>query len=565
MAADSKVLKAQAERMFQSKRLYEPTWTLLQTYVLPRRDATQSTLFSQGQKRTDRLFDSSGPHDAELLRSSLAGALMPPMLKWFSLTMRDEALNALKPVRDYLEFVRDRVLKALSVHQSNFASEILEVLHDLSVFGTGALLEEAAPPGYLGRFGGLRFRALSLKEYAIAEDPFGKVDDVRRIYEMTARQIVSRFFVDKDDPKIPEKVREALKQDKPDTEFQILHSCYPRTNRSPSRHSRVNMAWASCYQMYGGQDELLEEGGFEENPFLVPRWAKESGSIWGYGPAHTALPDIRSLNRAVELYLAAAGKAVDPTILVDDDSLMSTLTLEPAGVVTRRPDAKIEVLESKARFDVAEHLNERLERKIAEVFFLDALRLRFKPNMTATEVMALQDEMLRLLGPTAGRLHSELLGPVIERTIGILNRAGELPPPPDVLLQEGGDIDIQYEGPLARASKSADLNAIDRVQAYRERIATSMQRPDIYDNFDLDAEVAHYATAGGYPAPFVRDAEGIAALRQARTQAQQQEAQMNQVEQIAGAAGKAAPMLKALQGGQAGQPPAQPAQPAAAA
>ena len=551
MAADPLRLRTQFERMLSTRRTYEPTWQLLGDYVLPRKNDITTTQ-TPGVKRTDKLFDSSGPHDAELLRSSLAGALMPPMLKWFSLVMRDDALNALKPVRDYLTFVRDRTLKALS--QSNFASEILEVLHDLSVFGTGAMLQEAGPPGYLGKFGGFRFRALNAREYVIGEDPFGRVDDLRRLYEMTASQILKRWFDNSTEATgIPEDVKQAMQQDKPDQVFQVLHSCYPRMNRAPARHSNRNMPWASCYQMYGPKNELLEEGGFEEMPFLVPRWSKASGETYGYGPAHTALPDIRSLNRAIELYLAAAGKAVDPTILVDDDSLVSTLTLEPAGAVVRRPDTKIEVLESKARFDVAEHLNERLERKIAEVFFLDALRLRFKPNMTATEVMALQDEMLRLLGPTAGRLHSELIGPIIERSIGILNRAGELPPPPDVLLQEGGDIDIQYEGPLARASKSADLNAIDRVQAYRERIAQSTGRPDIYDVYDLDGEAAHYAVNGGYPAPFVRDADGIAQLRQARVQAQEQQAQMAQMEQVAGAAGKAAPMLKVMQ--DATQPP----------
>lgn len=551
MAADPKMLRAQYERRLSDRRPYESTWKLLGDYVLPRKNDIGSAA-SPGQRRTDRLFDSSGVHDAELLRSSLAGALMPPMLKWFSLVMRDEALNQLKPVRDYLEAVRDRTLKALS--QSNFASENMETLHDLAVFGTGALLVEAGDPGYLGKFGGLRFRALTLREYVIAEDPFGRVDDLRRLFDMSARQIVDRWYMG-DPGQAPERVKTAMENNKPDDAFQVLHSVYPRRDRKAGRSTRANKPWASCYQLYGQEDVLLDEGGFEEFPFLVPRWAKASGEIWGYGPAHTALPDIRSLNRAIELYLAAAGKAVDPTILADDDSVTGSLTLEPAGVVYRRPGAVIEPLESKARFDVAQNLNERLERKISEVFFLDALRLRFKPNMTATEVMALQDEMLRLLGPTAGRLHAELLGPVIERSIGILSRSGELPDPPDVLLEHGGDVDIQYEGPLARASKSADLNAIDRVQTMRERIATSMGNPSIYDVFDLDKEMAHYAVNGGYPAPLLRDEEVTAQLRQAKAQAVQQQNRVNQMEQVAGAAGKAAPLLKALPGG-ADQPAA---------
>ncbi len=44
------------------------------------------------------------------------------------------------------------------------------------------------------------------------------------------------------------------------------------------------------------------------------------------------------------------------------------------------------------------------------------------PQMTATEVVQRNEEKMRLLGPVLGRLQSELLRPMIDRTFAILLR-----------------------------------------------------------------------------------------------------------------------------------------------
>jgi len=75
--------------------------------------------------------------------------------------------------------------------------------------------------------------------------------------------------------------------------------------------------------------------------------------------------------------------------------------------------------------------------------------------MTATEVNARFDLMQRLLGPVFGRLQTDLLDPMIERTFRILLRGGQLPQMPDVLMQQDeDDLEIDYVGPMARAQKS---------------------------------------------------------------------------------------------------------------
>lgn len=166
--------------------------------------------------------------------------------------------------------------------------------------------------------------------------------------------------------------------------------------------------------------------------------------------------------------------------------------------------------------------------------------------MTATEIERRWETMRRVLGPTLGRLKVEWLAKIIDRTFAIMLRRGAFLPMPDALAQ-GGEIDVEYEGPLARSQKST------RVSAFGEWLAVmgplSEAKPEVLDVYDFDKVALDLGRAVALPAKWEREPEQIAEIRDARMKAQQQAAQVETVEQLAGAAGKAAPMLTALQGG----------------
>ena len=56
--------------------------------------------------------------------------------------------------------------------------------------------------------------------------------------------------------------------------------------------------------------------------------------------------------------------------------------------------------------------------------------------MTATEVQKRSEIQMQLMGPWQGRLELELFEPLINRILGILIRSGEIPPPPQELLEQ---------------------------------------------------------------------------------------------------------------------------------
>lgn len=534
------------ERGIHRDSQFRNSWQELKSYLAPNHaDITQQQ--TVGSKMTQHIFDSTGAVKASLLASTLAATIWPPSQSTFRLTMRQAALNRFKDVRDWLDEVAD--ITRMAMNQSNHLIELHRTFGEEVVFGTGAMFTEMGDPGYAGAFGGLRYRALAIGTYTVWEDADQRVNELIRKIPMTPAAVVGKW----PDSAKHDSLKRAL-DTAPDDPMTVLHSVYPRRDRKPSRQTQKDMPFASCYVLLIGSDTgqspvLLAEGGFEEFPYAVSRWDKALGEVWGRGPAWLALPDIKTLNRAVEVWLGTVGKNLDPPLLVDDDAMTGggTLSLEPAAMNVRKPDSKIEPLESRHRLDIAVEAFNRLEAKISETLFADALRLRFKPEMTATEVVALQEEMLRLVGPSAAPLLTDLTSPTIERTVALLDRGGQLPPMPQELEDYEGDIDIEYEGPLARAQKSNDLQAIDRTVAYVGNLVATSMKTELWDNLDLDEQVRHYAVVAGSPGPTIRGPEQVGEMRSARQQAEAAQAKMAAMAQGAEALGKAAPALKVMQ------------------
>ena len=161
--------------------------------------------------------------------------------------------------------------------------------------------------------------------------------------------------------------------------------------------------------------------------------------------------------------------------------------------------------------------------------------------MTATEVLQRNEEKMRLLGPVLGRLQSELLQPLIERTFSILLRAGVFQQAPDIL--QGQDVDIEYVSPLAKAQKSGDLNAVMRGI---EIFGAMSQFAPVLDYLDADGLAKYVQNTLGLPAKVMRSDGQVRQIRKQRAEAEAAAMQQQQQMEEAKALGQAAPMVKAV-------------------
>ena len=506
---------------------WESHWQQLADYMLPRKaDIVKKR--TQGDKRTELIYDGTAIHAVELLASSLHGMLTSPSTPWFSMRFRERELQGSDAANEWLESCIDQMYQAF--HRSNFQQEVHELYFDLVVFGTGAIYVEGADDG-------VRFGTRHIAEISISEDANGVVDTVYRKFKMTARAMEQQFGRDALPPVVLKDI-----ENSPYTEHTILHAVYPRGGKAG--RAAKNKAIASIYYHMDSK-ALLSEGGFDDFPFMVPRFVKDSVSVYGRSPAMTALPDVKMLNKMCEVTIRAAQKQIDPPLMVPDDGFIMPIRTTPGSLNFYRAGTRdrMEPLNIGANNPLGLNMEEQRRNAIRQAFYVDQLLLSQGQTMTATEVLQRNEEKMRLLGPVLGRLQSEMLQPLISRVFGLLLRNGVLPPAPEEL--QGQDIEIEYVSPLAKAQKLTDLQSMLRGFEVMMQIA---EVAPVMDYLDSDKLVKYLVDTTGIPATVIRSDEEVARLR--RQQSQQQEAQAQGEAQMmeAEALGNAAPMVKALAG-----------------
>ena len=522
----AKKLLSRFDRLKTQRQNWESHWQEVADYMQPRKaDVTKTR--SKGDKRTELIFDSSPLQSVELLAASLHGMMTNPSTPWFSLKFKNGGMEGEDEAKEWLESTTEIMYSVFN--KSNFQQEIFELYHDLITFGTAAMFIEEDDED------DLKFSTRHINEMYISENDKGRIDTVFRKFRISARAAIQKFKT------VSTNIAVIAKKD-PYEEVEILHAVYPRSDFNPVKQDKENMPFESVYLDADSGDELSVSG-FKEFPFVVPRYLKASHEIYGRSPAMTALPDVKMLNEMSKTTIKSAQKQVDPPLLVPDDGFILPVRTVPGGLNFYRAGTRdrIETLNIGANTPLGLNMEEQRRNSIRNAFYVNQLMMQNGPQMTATEVIQRNEEKMRLLGPVLGRLQSELLKPLIDRSFAILMRKNLFPNPPEFL--SGQDIEIEYVSPLAKAQKSTELSSIMRAV---EILGSLSNVAPVFDHINMDKLVRHLTSIVGVPQKILKPQAELNAERQeAAAQAEQQQ-QMQQMQQVAQAGRDIAPLAKAL-------------------
>src|SRR5262247_3552435 len=102
-AADTELLKKRYDRLKATteRTNCETHWEDLAEHILPGSMGFTGKR-TAGEKRMQKVLDSTGIHSNELLAAGLHGLATNPASKWFSLRMTDDGLNEVPDVKVYL-------------------------------------------------------------------------------------------------------------------------------------------------------------------------------------------------------------------------------------------------------------------------------------------------------------------------------------------------------------------------------------------------------------------------------------------------------------------------------
>jgi hypothetical protein len=528
--AQAVTLLRRLTKLQEGRSNWESHWQEIADYMRPRKaDITKQR--AAGQKRTEHIFDGTAIHAAEMLAASLHGMLTNMATPWFTLRFTHPILNQDDIAKEWLEAAENAMYQAFQ--RSNFQEQVHELYDDLVCFGTATMMVESDPDT------DFRFSTRHISEIFLSEDEHGRVDTVYRKFKMTARAALLQFG-----DKATDRIKQVEKRE-PYEMVEIVHVVLPRTDRNIRKNNKLNKPWASLY-LDAEESIVLSESGYDEFPYVAPRWLKSSTDEGGFGhsPAMSALPDVKMVSKFSEITIRAAQKQIDPPLMVPDDGFMLPIRTVPGGLNFYRSGTRdrVEPLNIGANQPLGLQMEEQRRQAIRSAFYVDQLILAQNQTMTATEVIQRTEEKMRLLGPVLGRLQAEYLQPLILRCFNILSRSKKLPVPPEFMVDL--NIEIEYVSPIAKAQRSGDVQSIVRMLEMMQPLMAL--DPSIMDWIDMDGLAKHAIKVLGIPASVVRGSDEVELSRAQRAEQQQAQQQQMEMMQAAEGAGKAAPAMKAL-------------------
>jgi hypothetical protein len=515
LSDDANSLINHYQALWQQQANFRSLWNVTAQYVMPAWDNFIGE-FAEGVNRNTRIFDSTAILANERFSAVMEALLTPRSQIWCKLIPDDEALIDVPSVQAYMDSV-NKILFAARYHpEANFASQTDECYMSLGAFGNNLLFIDEN----IGKC--LRYRSVPLSELCWALNHQGSVDTVFRKFRYSAKQAVDHWGIDR----VPAGVAKAFASQNPYQEQEFLHVIKPNADHVPYAYGDKGKAF-ECWYIYLGTKAVIERSSYRTFPCAVGRYRVAPREHYGRGPATTCLPDIRTANEMVKTALRAGQKAVDPPILLAEESILNNFNQRPGannyGMVSQDGKPLALPFESKGNWEVAKEQMADTRQTVRDTFLNDLWRtLNENPNMTATQALLLAQEKAELIAPIMGRQQSEFLGPLIHREIDILSEAGQLPQPPMELVRSKKGLKISYTSPMANAMRAEEGTAIMNTISDIANMA-NLDKSVLYI-MDLHDAAREMASIRGVPAKLMRTEEQIQELME-KAQQDQQEAQ----------------------------------------
>lgn len=429
-------------------------WSECYRYALPQRETFYDR--SQGQKKNTHIYDSTAPEAVGEFAARIQATLTPPWRNWSRLApgpMLPPEFREDSQIQQMLDEATETLFGYL--HHSNFDLQAHEAYTDLSV-GTCCLQFEE---GNVGE-DLFQFTAVPLSELVIEEGPYGTVQNTWRIRRLPARVIKQEWPEAEIGAALQTKIDNA-----PDTVVELIVAMlYDVPSRS---------YWLTVMDRETKTIIYSQEQG-RTNPMIVCRWMVVAGELYGRGPIMSALPDIKTVNKVIELSLAKAALDAFPPLLAMHGAGINpyTLKIKPNLIIpvqstdTRNPS--LAPLQTAGNFDLSMFLLTDMRQRIKEMLHNDLRRME-GPVKTATEIAIMDREFIQQLGAAFGRMQREFVEPIIERAIDILMRNGKIDLGMIAERLDGEMITLKHTSPLSRAQDTEELIAF---QQFQETLAT---------------------------------------------------------------------------------------------
>jgi hypothetical protein len=512
------------KQMEEDRQSMDKTWYRdIQEYILPwhgRNLASDSRREDvDGRLRSHSILDSTATQALSVTAAGMQAGINSPSRPWFKIGYADRELSEFKPVREWLDIV-ERVLRDIYA-KSNVYRVVHNIYLELPTFATAAAIVRPNLKTII------RAHHLTCGEYWLGMDRDRSVNRIMRRFSLTAEQLVSQFGEDN----VSTAVSSAYRGNRSQHRFDVYHLTEPNDERVSFPFGE-GMPYRGIYHEAGfPENKALDVRGLPLFPALAPRWNTVGNAPYGFGPGMTVLPYVKGLQKETMKRLVALDKVVDPPLVGPASTATGIVNTMPGGItIDESIDQRMGL---RPLYEVRPDLGaimaniQDTRQAIRAGLFTDLFTMianSVDVAKTATEVAALKEEKMMVLGPVLDSVHNELHNPLIDITFHYAMEAGLIPEPPEEV--QGLPMEVEYISILAQAQKIVATSGIEQLAGFVGNLASVF--PEARHKFNAVEAVDEYANALGTASSILRSDEEVDGIMQAEAEAMAQQQQLEQ-------------------------------------
>lgn len=452
--------------------------------------------------------------------SGLSINLFPPGDKFYNILMSDPELNNIDAVKRKLGQITE--ISHEKRANSNFMLQANETIRSLATLGTGNMFSDWIPGV------GLNYKDYDIGMYTFLENEQGLVDTMMIEFPFTAKQAFQKWG-DNAGETVLKKMKDAKTHS---FELKFVWIVQPRDLAKQTGDESTAMPFESVF-ITRTDNDFVEESGFPEFPFQVPRWTKSSNEKWGRGIGTFAVGVVNALQTEKADLIECGNLHNNPPKEVLE-AFEGEVRVSPGDLNFVLERGTITAIQQQAlgNFVITKDIIEMDHQIVRKMFFLDAfnqLEQLKGDRRNELEIRARLSEGLRKLVMPVGRIQTEWLTGLVIRDINLLQRNGELGEMPPEM--EGKSFKVEYVGRLALELQAAQSTGWLRWVQEGAEIENVI--PGTLDNVDIDSGYRRRGITLGVSVDDMASKDEVTAKREARALKEQQRLEM-EAAQLAG-------------------------------
>lgn len=484
-------------------------------YINPKRGFFEGYVPNWNAQIDHKLIISGVPRRCiRTLAAGLQSGLSSPGRPWWVEGLADRDMEKYKPAKEWLEIVRDVLMKIYS------RAQLYKAFHndyeELGQFGTGNF-------GIFEDFDNVVWaRTYTAGEYYPSVDYKGNPNGCAKQFWKTIDNAVQEYGWQN----CTKKTQDAYKGGQRDVYVLIYELCEPNTTLIDGRIGFEGKKFRQLtWEADAPPGKALARGGYNEFPYMINRWdTVTTADTMGVGPGDYAIGDVKSTYRLKKDLLLGIQKKVDPPVNISGN-VQGHPNMNPGGITrsssaTPNPGATPAYQVDIDIKDGAEFL-QSFYRDLYEEFYTDLFQsiMSMEPGQkTAEEIAKRYEEKLLLIGPVIERITTEMHVPTHDRVFACAYRAGLIPPPPPEL--QGQLLVPRYVSILAQAQQLIAKQANSQGLAYMGNMKAVY--PEALDIVNPDEMARDELEALGVTERAIRSPEDVVEIRKARAKKQQE-------------------------------------------